>query len=186
MLNYRCSTNPSKYCCPRCNILYCSLDCYKCEKHSECSEGFYRDCVNEELATYQADDESKRKMVDILKKMQNENFGDENIQELTENLDEYDSDDEEAFDLHERVKDLSLNDADALWDALTEDERNEFEAMLGQGDVGAIMPHWEPWWMYSKEKKLVEDINDKEEEDDMLKKCPESKSVPEMSALTVS
>lgn len=118
--------------------------------------------------------------------MQNENFGDENIDEMIENLDDYDSDDEEQIELHERIKDLNLNDADGIWKVLTEDERNEFEALLSQGDVAAIMPQWEPWWMYSREKKLVEDLNEKGEEDVMLKKCPSLKAVPEMSTLTVS
>lgn len=176
-----CNEKTSKYCCPRCNILYCSLDCYKSEKHSECSEDFYRDCVNEELASYQADDESKLKMMEILKKMKAD---DEITDDLVEEIENVDSDDEEGIDLHERIKDLNLNDADAVWDALTEDERNEFEAMINHGDVGAILPQWEPWWMYQKEKKLVEDVNAKDEEGQKLKQCPILKKVPGIDSLT--
>ncbi|KOB79477.1 HIT zinc finger family protein [Operophtera brumata] len=183
-----CNNRNSKYCCPRCNTLYCSLDCYKSEKHSECSEGFYRDCVSEELASYQADDESKQKMIDILKKMQAEG-GDTNgllddIGDVNDEIENIDSDDEEEIELHERIKDLNLNDADAIWNALTEDERNEFEAILNQGDVGSIMPQWEPWWMYRKEKKLVEDVNEKDVEGQRLKLCPVLKKVPEITSLT--
>ena len=37
----RCQKNFSKYTCPRCNLQYCCLDCYK--KHGDrCTEGFYR------------------------------------------------------------------------------------------------------------------------------------------------
>ncbi|PAV88052.1 hypothetical protein WR25_20301 [Diploscapter pachys] len=37
------------YKCPRCQQEYCSLRCYKSQKHSACSESFYKDCVKEEL-----------------------------------------------------------------------------------------------------------------------------------------
>lgn len=34
-----------KYTCPRCSIHYCSLGCYKNEKHQQCSEAFYKEQV---------------------------------------------------------------------------------------------------------------------------------------------
>ncbi|VDK28137.1 unnamed protein product [Anisakis simplex] len=37
------------YVCPRCQLNYCSLRCYRNEKHRECSEDFYRRCVETEL-----------------------------------------------------------------------------------------------------------------------------------------
>ncbi|KAL0818424.1 hypothetical protein ABMA28_008889 [Loxostege sticticalis] len=190
-----CDEKSSKYCCPRCSVFYCSLDCYKSEKHLNCSESFYKDCVNEELVSYQADDESKRKMVEILKKMQNEDLGNpEDIEEMLKNIDEseevgddegIDSDDDEGIDLHDRIKDLNLDDPDALWNALTEDERNEFEALLNQGDVGTIIPQWQPWWMYHKEEKLVEDVDDKDKtKEDVLKDCPPLVKVAKFTDLT--
>ena len=42
-----CLKQPSKYTCPRCNTRYCSLDCYKSEKHRDCSEMFYKHCFME-------------------------------------------------------------------------------------------------------------------------------------------
>ncbi|XP_063628447.1 zinc finger HIT domain-containing protein 2 [Cydia splendana] len=174
-----CNENPSKYCCPRCEVLYCSLDCYRSEKHQECSENFYRNCVTEELASNHVDDESKRKMIDILKRMHEHDIDTEDIEEMLENMD---SDDEEVEDLHERIKGLHLNDADQLWGALTEDERNEFEALLNKGDVGTIMPQWEPWWMFRKKEKKVEEIT--KEENEALKKCPELKTVPALDSLS--
>ncbi|CAI5759469.1 unnamed protein product [Candida verbasci] len=35
MLCQICNTNESKYKCPKCNIPYCSLACYKSESHKE-------------------------------------------------------------------------------------------------------------------------------------------------------
>lgn len=148
----------------------------------ECSENFYRECVNQELALHHVDEDAKLKMVEILKKM-HEN-GEDEIDDL-ENCEDVDSDDGSDIDLHTRIQDLNLDDPDALWNALTEDERNEFEFMLSKGDVGAIIPQWEPWWMYCKEKKLIEDVNETSKETEALKTCPQIKSVPKFSSLTV-
>ncbi|XP_041971634.1 zinc finger HIT domain-containing protein 2 [Aricia agestis] len=178
-----CNKNKSKYCCPRCEVLYCSLDCYKSEKHMQCSESFYRECVNDELASNEVDDEAKQKMVEILKRMQN---GDVNLQDLEDvdgDLNLEDSDDDSDLDLHSRIKDLNLNDPDAIWNALTNDERNEFEALVNGGDVGSILPLWDPWWMYRKGKQLVAEVKDADN-DKYKEKCPALKNVPEFQSLT--
>lgn len=139
--------------------------------------------MNQELASNTADDEAKNKMIDILKRMHNESFDNdlENIEEPVE----IDSDDDSEIDLHTRIKDLNLDDPDALWNALTSDEKNEFEAMLSQGDVGTIIPQWQPWWLFRKEKKLVEEV-DLNGEKEALERCPTIKTVPKFSSLTVS
>lgn len=181
--HFSCNEKQSKYCCPRCEIFYCSLDCYKSENHMQCSESFYRECVNSELMSHHAGDESRDKMVDILKRMQDEDNID--IDNLIEYDDEpADSDDEAEIDLQDRIKDLNLDDADAVWNALTEDERNEFEALLNQGDVGSIVPQWEPWWSYRRDKKLVEDVA--VDDGEALKNCPELKAVPKFETLTTA
>ncbi|XP_068623885.1 zinc finger HIT domain-containing protein 2 [Battus philenor] len=176
-----CDSNRSKYCCPRCDVFYCSLDCYKSEKHLHCSESFYRDCVNEELSSYHAGDEAKQKMIDILKKVHNENINDE-LEDIDEVEDVLDSDDDGEIDLHERVKGLNLEDADAVWNVLTEDERNEFEALI-QGEVGSILPQWEPWWMRNKKVKIIEEVASLNQTDD-CKKCPNIRTVPKFHTLT--
>lgn len=79
-------------------------------------------------------------MIDILKKM-NEDFGEEDIGELLDNEDEVDSDDDDQVDLHERIKNINLNNADDVWNALTADERNEFEALLNKGMFLSMIPH---------------------------------------------
>lgn len=88
--------------------------------------------MNNELASYQNDEESRNKMIDILKRM-NEELGEEQAGEIMENIDELDSDDDIEVDLHERIKDINLDNADHVWDALTEDEQNDFEALLNKG-----------------------------------------------------
>lgn len=108
------------------------------------------------------------------------------IEDLVEYDDSIDSDDENAVALEDRLKELNLEDADAVWSVLTEDERNEFEALLNQGDVGAILPQWQPWWMYHRERKIVEEIDRKDSDVDALKKCPNLKLVPKFESLVVS
>lgn len=124
-------------------------------------------------------------MIEILKRMQNEDTDNIDIDDLIEYDDEpADSDDEPEIDLGERIKDLNLDDADAVWNALTEDERNEFEALLNQGDVGSIMPQWDPWWTYRRDKKLVEVVAI--DDSKALGNCPQLKAVPKFETLTVS
>lgn len=117
-------------------------------------------------------------MIDILKRVQND--VDEEDVEIEESID---SDDDIPIDLHERIKNLDLNNAEVLWNALTEDEKNEFEAVV-RGNVGSVLPQWEPWWMYNKDGKLVEEV-ESSEMDEHLKKCPCIKSVPKFNTLTV-
>ena len=124
-------------------------------------------------------------MMEILKKI-HEN-SDEVIEDEIIDEEDLDSDDGSDMDLHTRIKDLNLDDPNVLWNALTEDERNEFEAILSKGDVENIIPQWDPWWMYKKEKKLIEENNKESNiESQMLKMCPELKVVPDFSSLTVS
>lgn len=59
--------------CPKCGAPYCSLLCYKSSSHLECSEVFYKDCIEEELDIQGSDDASKREMINILKRVYGEN-----------------------------------------------------------------------------------------------------------------
>lgn len=65
-----CGVESAAYLCPRCNLPYCSSSCYKnLQKHGECSESFYQEQVITELKNMNLrDNESRAKIVDILKK----------------------------------------------------------------------------------------------------------------------
>lgn len=117
-----CERNASKYSCPRCNLLYCSLTCYKSEKHLRCSENFYKECVLENLGGTETDDSSKQKMLEILLRNHEEEANDVD--------DELDSDDEEYKDIMERLQGIDLDNSEMVWNKLTCDERQEFEAFL--------------------------------------------------------
>lgn len=65
-----CNLNTAGYVCPRCNLPYCNIECYKnLDKHGECSESFYEEQVLAELKNMNLKDaESRAKIIDILKK----------------------------------------------------------------------------------------------------------------------
>lgn len=170
----------------------------------ECSESFYRDCVTEDMGSRnRLDDDSKRKMMNILTKLHHQNAeeGFENPEKLMQYLeDNYedsgsdagttdaqidpnelldwqeDSDDDyDVLDLKDRLENVDLEDSEAVWKVLTDDERNEFEAIVSNGDVSKLLPAWDPWWLYRKESKLVELVNKSDESDpekEHLKQCP--------------
>ncbi|KAG2426471.1 hypothetical protein HXX76_011701 [Chlamydomonas incerta] len=64
-----CARQYARYTCPRCNIGYCSLPCYK--QHGEhCTESFYKEQAVGELQSVSAGDEQRRGMLEILKRAQ--------------------------------------------------------------------------------------------------------------------
>ncbi|KAG7322755.1 hypothetical protein KOW79_014101 [Hemibagrus wyckioides] len=65
-----CLSNPARYTCPRCNVPYCGLSCYRGSAHTACSELFYKDCVSEELRRRgRVEHEDRTHMRDILLKL---------------------------------------------------------------------------------------------------------------------
>ncbi|XP_030648450.1 zinc finger HIT domain-containing protein 2 [Chanos chanos] len=62
-----CLSKPASYTCPRCNIQYCGLACYRSPDHSGCSEEFYKESVFQELKTQgMTEKEGRVKMQEIL------------------------------------------------------------------------------------------------------------------------
>ena len=71
-----CYKGPGSYTCPRCNIRYCSSDCYKKEAHAQCSEAFYKSCFMDGLKEIQNEPQEKQKMLEMLKRVEEENHPD--------------------------------------------------------------------------------------------------------------
>lgn len=138
-----CESALARYTCPRCNCGYCSIKCYKDARHQGCSEDFYKDCVQTYLRMEQANPETQKKMVDILKAVQREEEEGGDEQETNE-----------VATLIQRLEQTEI-DADTAWSYLTPDERQEFERMVQTGDVGKLVPLWKPWW---EEKVLVTEV----------------------------
>lgn len=132
-----CVRKVSKYTCPRCNVRYCSSSCYKSDKHSQCSELFYKDCVLEAMSEHKGSPEDKLKMLEMLKKLEEQ---------------DRDEDSFDAEDLEERLNDIDINsDPEAVWSALTENERKEFESAVRTGEISNVIDVWVPWWSLKDE-----------------------------------
>ncbi|KAM6969991.1 zinc finger HIT domain-containing protein 2 [Aplochiton taeniatus] len=71
-----CLSKLSCYTCPRCNIPYCGLVCYRSSDHSACSEEFYKESVLQELKSIgKTESDSRKKMQDILLQLRHEAEG---------------------------------------------------------------------------------------------------------------
>lgn len=63
-------------------------------------------------------------------------------------------------DLAERLKDIDLNDADAVWQRLSDAERLEFESIVHGDDIAQLVDMKEPWWTQPERTKpvLIEEL----------------------------
>ncbi|XP_077863313.1 zinc finger HIT domain-containing protein 2-like [Saccoglossus kowalevskii] len=123
-----CLKQFSRYTCPRCNIPYCSVSCYKSEAHSSCSEQFYKECF-----------------VSALKEQRGRSDG------ITV------SPTEVTVTMRKLMIQALYKDTDALWERLTEVEKKEFETLIKDGGVEGIVDVWTPWWN-AQDKHLIEEL----------------------------
>ncbi|KAF5478019.1 hypothetical protein F2P56_004613 [Juglans regia] len=127
-----CQKQFSQYTCPRCNSRYCSLHCYK--SHSlRCTESFMRENVVEELQQMQSNDETKRKMLDILKRFHSE--------EETESMDE------DYSTVSEEIIQRILSGDQVDFDDLSAAEKKQFQRALASGELSKMIEPWDPWWL---------------------------------------
>lgn len=138
-----CQKQFSNYVCPRCNLRYCSLACYKDLQHAECTESFYKESITAEIQSRGGvDTEEKRQMLDLLRRFEAEN------DEILEDDDD-DDDDNQADDLAERLATLDIETADPaeIWSRLSAKERTAFEQLLqNHANVNDLLTEYEPWW----------------------------------------
>ncbi|XP_058085467.1 uncharacterized protein LOC131232941 [Magnolia sinica] len=127
-----CQKQFSQYTCPRCNCRYCSLQCYK--RHSlRCTESFTRENVVEELRQMQPEDETKRKMLDILKRFHSE-----------EDMDCIDEDD---IMLSEETIQKVLSGNQVNLEDLSPEEMKQFQRAVASGELSKLIEPWNPWWL---------------------------------------
>ncbi|XP_058645665.1 zinc finger HIT domain-containing protein 2 [Onychostoma macrolepis] len=82
-----CLSKPSCYTCPRCNVSYCGLACYRSQNHSSCSEEFYKESVLQELKSQGvSDEEGKSKMQEILLRLRQSAESEGGMENLLRNL----------------------------------------------------------------------------------------------------
>ncbi|KAF8262240.1 hypothetical protein EI94DRAFT_1688271 [Lactarius quietus] len=153
-----CRRQFSRYTCPRCNLLYCSLSCFRAETHSQCSEPFYRNQLASDIHTEPSTSAAERKgMLELLKRFEQDSL-DDPFAHPEENSD----DDEGPVDnLEQRLAgiDLGSASADTIWAALNPEERSRFtravqdptselaKTLLTSPDLVDDVPA--PWWTSS-------------------------------------
>ncbi|KAF0930474.1 hypothetical protein E2562_032901 [Oryza meyeriana var. granulata] len=127
-----CQKQFAQYTCPRCNARYCSLPCYK--GHSvQCTESFMRENVVDELKQMQPEDESKKKMLDILKRFH-----------LDE--EEMESEGEDESILSEELIQKVMSGDEIKLEDLSDDEIKRFRQALASGELSRMIEPWTPWW----------------------------------------
>ncbi|KAI0256566.1 hypothetical protein BJV78DRAFT_289878 [Lactifluus subvellereus] len=150
-----CRRQFSQYTCPRCNLLYCSLSCFRAEAHSQCSEPFYRDQLASDIhAEPLASATERQAMMNLLKRFEEDNLDNPFANPETD-------DDDDRDDLEQRLAgiDLESASADRIWAALTPEERARFtravqdpaselaQTLLTSPDLVDDIPA--PWWLPS-------------------------------------
>ncbi|KNF00706.1 hypothetical protein PSTG_06120 [Puccinia striiformis f. sp. tritici PST-78] len=71
-----CQINFAKYTCPNCNLRYCTVNCFKSQSHSACSESFYKNALLEDIQSEQSTTkdgrptQSQLEILEILKKLE--------------------------------------------------------------------------------------------------------------------
>ena len=141
-----CKTKISKYTCPKCNLQYCSIDCYKGETHRPCSEVFYKEQVMRELKNMKSNDKDQKRTMEILNRMM----------QCEDSVDHVWSDDEGIENLAKRMEDIDLETASfsEMYCRLTEKEKALFETIVQSGEV-EIVDLCTPWWVLGSKHKLV-------------------------------
>ncbi|KAI9432066.1 hypothetical protein H4582DRAFT_1858253 [Lactarius indigo] len=157
MAESRCRRQFSRYTCPRCNLLYCSLSCFRAEAHSQCSEPFYRDQLASDIHTEPSTSATERNaMLDLLKR-----FEQDSLDDPFSHPEESDDGEGPLDDLERRLGgiDLESASADNIWAALTPEERTRFtravqdptselaKTLLTSSDLADDIPA--PWWTSS-------------------------------------
>ncbi|XP_014831336.1 PREDICTED: zinc finger HIT domain-containing protein 2 [Poecilia mexicana] len=131
-----CERNPSNYTCPRCNLQYCGLSCYRSPDHSACSEEFYKESVLQELKDMgKTEAEGKRKMQEILLGLrQKADMTHGGMESLLKEADMVGDEEEEAV---EKVQAMELLSRLAELQQSGEENAPEMEAILGKlEDIG--------------------------------------------------
>lgn len=147
-----CTKESAKYTCPRCNGSYCGLKCYQGEFHRQCSESFYKECVENEIKSSKIDKTIKTRTLEAVER---------NYREESFTSEQLDSDDDD--DLSSRLEGVDLDDTDQVWSLMTPEERRHFHKTIEDGEIYRLIPKDEEltstmfWWdVYHETKKIVD------------------------------
>ncbi|KAK9476569.1 hypothetical protein V1514DRAFT_336388 [Lipomyces japonicus] len=127
-----CKRKYAKYSCPRCGLLYCSLDCYRSKDHRDCSSTFYHESRRAASASFVKDKESeltndeKKKLLEIIHEYE--------VEAELNPLGEYtvlDDDDTPQADLDTKLEHTNTSDEESD----TEERRKDLESRMNDIDI---------------------------------------------------
>ncbi|XP_050714273.1 uncharacterized protein LOC126997311 isoform X3 [Eriocheir sinensis] len=123
-------------------------------------------------------EESRMKMLEILQRVKSG----ESVMEAEEE-EPLDSDDEADEDLSVRMAGVDLNDSDAVWRNMTDEERRDFQELVKRENFEELLPAWSAWW--EQEVQLVQEVKqDSPTSPSYMANCPKLVTVPPFSELT--
>ncbi|XP_063173342.1 zinc finger HIT domain-containing protein 2 [Candoia aspera] len=129
-----CQAERAPYTCPRCHVRFCSVPCYR--EHGSCARDFQNREWQLRLQGQRGDVAARRRLEEALLR----------LQELREPGD--------------ADPDVGLGpQGEDLWGQLTPQQRKTFQQLLSSGEISAILPPWQPWWVVGgRGASLIQEI----------------------------
>ncbi|MCO5569740.1 hypothetical protein L7F22_023455 [Adiantum nelumboides] len=162
-----CRKQFSHYTCPRCNMRYCSLPCYKSHS-SRCTESFDRDNVLANMQDCVATPETRTRMLRTLQNFHSDTMNANDHLAAIDNVDDNDKEDSEGD--HEDEDHVSRRPTSILSEAtlnklaagmdiqlgdLSAEEEKAFLRALAAGELSHMIKPWEPWWLSPLASRIV-------------------------------
>lgn len=152
-----CSKDEFKYICPKCKVKYCSVKCFK-EHNLDCTENFYKKCVEEELKSTKIEDSEKqsfkRNIQNIFSKQAKEDeiYDQEKLKDLSQN--KINHLEEILIKLNNNTLDLDKDLSKDDWESFTkfmdgfsnENYANEIQGSSDKNNKINLLQIWKPFW----------------------------------------
>lgn len=120
----------------------------------------------------------------MLQRLENDEEQEELLEEDWEDLD---SDDDAGGeeDLADRLMEVDLDNADEVWNRLTDAEKQEFKSIVYNGEIDKIVQRVDPWWKIKIEMRLVQDVAEEAKQvKEIIKRYPKEIQVKNFSEIT--
>jgi len=153
-------------------VHYCSLACYKGDKHKSCSETFYQAEYASNLKGERASDDERRQTLEMLQRQRQLDI-------------EYEADGFTGIDSGEQVEqgdddfadrfgslDLDKESAEGVWAKLSAAEQQKFLTIVQTGAIEQLLRAHEPWWIEHKAALVLEENEGGEGAKDGARKRP--------------
>ncbi|XP_063001726.1 zinc finger HIT domain-containing protein 2 [Elgaria multicarinata webbii] len=134
-----CLAERAPYTCPRCHLRFCSVPCYR--GHGSCARDFQSRELQLRLRGQRGDEASRRRLREALLRLRG-------LREPG------DADPQLGLGPHSAQEAL-----EGLWEQLSPEQRKAFQRMLSSGEISALLPPWQPWWVAcSRGAALIQEL----------------------------